>query len=218
MGPDHSDSPANDSAYLTFQAATEMHKPTSLIIGPDWPKIQQSLAFRIARLIGPEARLVHGSPDSVLREIGGISRESRTNIQALVLPYVLHDFAFEGHNVREVIDELAHWLPNASVLAVDYTFDHHHPAEILAAMETSIERQRILELGAERYLAEHRAFTPDEFDAMFSAFPGRQSVRFRTRTVLAASREQALVDALTVSAHSARERNHQRADEPLISA
>ncbi len=218
MSPEMSRSPASDSAHLVFRAATEMHRPTSLVIGPDWPDIQRSLAFRMARFIGSEARLVHGSPGAVLREINGISRDARADIRALVLPYVLHDFAFEGHDVREVIAELAAWLPNASVLAVDYTFSSHDPGQILAAMETSVEQQRITALGAERYLEEHRAFTPEEFDAMFAVFPDRQTVRFRTRTVLAASHESQAISAMTVAAHLSRERQRQSADEPVISA
>ncbi len=165
-----------------------VHRPTSIVVGPDWENHRRSLSFRIARLLDSGTQLVRGTPAEVAAELLNMCAAARKHIGLLVLPYVLHDFAHDGFDVSQFLNDLADAFPQAAVLATDYTFaDDQTDEDVLAGMTTDIERTRMGVMGRDHFLAEHRAFTPERFNKIFQPFPYTQTVRFGTRTVLHAS-------------------------------
>lgn len=184
-----SPTPAEEVARLVFEASSNLHKPTTLVVGPDWQeRLRGSLAYRVARLLGRDARFVHGAPKDVLQEIGSIGRGARADMRLLVLPYVLHDFKHEGLEVGEVVSGLRDDFPNATILAADYTYADYTPDQVLSEMHTQVERKRVAQIGAEQFLTEHRVFTHAQFQQAFDCLPYVHSVRFPSRTVLHAAR------------------------------
>lgn len=165
------------------------HRPTSLVIGPDWQQLQRSLAYRLARLLGEHAQLVPGSPVDVMNQLLNMHVKERRQVRLLVWPYVLHDFAHEGLHLERAIGDVADAFPRADFLLADYAIDGRETDEdLLSALTAQIERDRIAELGRERFLEEHRAFTPARLRELFEPHGQVRTEQFGLRTVLRASR------------------------------
>ncbi|MBP9750637.1 MAG: hypothetical protein KBC95_02190 [Candidatus Peribacteraceae bacterium] len=184
--------PANDAveaARLLCETALREHRPTSLVVGPDWENLHRSLAYRLARLLGDGSQLVAGAPADVMSQLLNMRAKERHDVQLLVLPYVLHDFAHEGLPMERTIDDIAGAFPQANFLLADYALDRDKSdEEVLAALTAQIERQRIEELGRERFLQEHRAFTSVRLYELFLPHGHVHAAQFGMRTVLQASR------------------------------